>query len=125
MRALQSRSGSGYGDETRGAAPSSLAEPLLHDRVNDDGSPAGLNACPACGEHRGQCLDTVSENRLHTLTVHCRCDNTHRCARCGGPLFERRLDANYYSRATGLVLFVPGGYARRHVCASDGLRRAG
>lgn len=125
VRSLQSRSGSGYGNETRGGAPSSPADALLQGRVNDDGSPAGLHACPRCGEHRGQCLDTVPQEMLHTLTVHCRCENINRCARCGDLLFERRLDANYYSRATGLVLFVPGGYARRHECAATGLRRAG
>lgn len=113
---MQARHGRGYGDDLRGAEPATAEERARLEGVNEDGTPLGLEPCPTCTELRGVCLDPVPRAVPFRITVHCRCENHNRCARCGENLFERRLDANYYSRRTGLILYVPGGYARRHRC---------
>jgi hypothetical protein len=122
---LQARVGPGFGDEVRGSVPASPDDVHALAGQNDDGSPRGLAPCLRCGEHRGICLDQVDHEEPRKLRVHCRCENINCCARCGDVLFERRLDANYYSSAFGLILYVPGGYARRHACAAHALRKAG
>jgi len=50
------------------------------------------------------------------MTVHCLCDNGNRCARCGGRLSKRKLNANYYKPADGNIWHVPGFSALSHQC---------
>ncbi len=50
------------------------------------------------------------------MQVHCRCQNDNRCAACGGFLYERKLNANYYNARDGQIWHVPGfsGLRRRN-----------
>jgi hypothetical protein len=50
------------------------------------------------------------------MTVHCRCQNDNRCAACGGFLYERKLNANYYNPSDGQIWHVPGFCRFRHQC---------
>jgi hypothetical protein len=43
------------------------------------------------------CLDPSQRFFCKVMRVHCRCQNDHRCAACGGFLYERKLNANYYN----------------------------
>jgi hypothetical protein len=50
------------------------------------------------------------------MTVHCGCQNDNRCAACGGFLYERKLNANYYNPRDGEIWHVPGFSGFRHRC---------
>ncbi len=50
------------------------------------------------------------------MQVHCRCQNDNRCAACGGFLYERKLNANYYNARDGQIWHVPGFSGFRHRC---------
>jgi len=63
---------------------------------NEDGVPTGLYKCPACGFYKGTCLDPSPCFQGLKVKVHCRCENNNKCARCGQPLSQFRLNANYY-----------------------------
>jgi hypothetical protein len=87
---------------------------------NEEGSPRGLERCEACGDWRGVCLDPAERFHGQVMTVHCRCTNHNRCARCGDPLYERRLNANYFDRAE--IWHVPGFCGLSHICADPAAR---
>src|SRR6266851_5043428 len=76
----------------------------------------GLERCPTCGEWRGRCLDPSPTFVGKVMTVHCGCQNDNRCAACGGFLYERKLNANYYQPRDGRIWHVPGFCAFRHRC---------
>jgi hypothetical protein len=50
------------------------------------------------------------------LPVSCACDNDNECARCGEPLFERRLQCNWFDEDDGTLRYVPGFHALDHAC---------
>ena len=108
--------GSMFGDLTkggRGATPQELDDLA---GLNDDGSPRGLTPCESCSDWRGVCLDPGETFRDQVMTVHCRCENHNRCARCGETLFGRRLNANFYDRGDGMIWHVPGFSGLSHRC---------
>ena len=50
------------------------------------------------------------------MRVCCRCENDNRCARCGGLLYERKLNSNFFEPADGRIWHVPGFLGLRHRC---------
>jgi hypothetical protein len=111
------RPGALFGDITKGGRP---ATPEEQDRLNGrnaEGVPNGLERCPVCGEWQGECLDPSEQFAGQLVRVHCRCANWNRCTRCGGLLYARRLNANYYNPADGQVWHVPGFCAFDHSCS--------
>lgn len=105
-----------YGDSTKGgrqATPQAL-EQLKG--FNDDGVPTGLYECNQCGFYKGTCLDPSPCFPGLKVKVHCRCENDNKCARCGQPLSQFRLNANYYDQKTRSIWYVPGFTALNHVC---------
>ncbi len=81
------------------------------------GVPNGLRRCPSCGEWRGRCLDPNPAYADLIMPVHCRCENDTRCARCGRPFGERKLNALHYRPEDGQLWFSPGFMAFTHRCA--------
>jgi len=111
------RGGFMLGDLTKGGRPATPRERRDLAGWNEEGSPRGLERCEVCGEWRGMCLDPAEQFRGHVMTVHCRCTNHNRCARCGDPLYERRLNANYFEQAHRTIWHVPGYCGLSHICA--------
>jgi hypothetical protein len=50
------------------------------------------------------------------MRAHCLCENKNACARCGQWLYERKLDANYYSEEDGKIWQIPSFPALNHRC---------
>jgi hypothetical protein len=50
------------------------------------------------------------------VTVHCRCDNHNRCARCGETLADNRLSSFFYDEERREIWFTPGFCAFSHRC---------
>jgi hypothetical protein len=107
-----------FGDLTKGGHTASADELARLAGAGPDGVPRGLERCPACGEWRGTCLDPSPRFAGQVMTVHCRCANDNRCAACGGLLYERKLNANYYNPRDGQIWHVPGFCAGGHRCPS-------
>ncbi len=77
------------------------------------GIPVSLAACPACGEYRGLFLGTDAAAGW-VATVHCRCENHNRCARCLELLAPRRLNGFVFGE--GQAWHTPGFSGLGHVC---------
>jgi hypothetical protein len=105
------------GDTTRGGRPATLLEKVRFAGKQPNGVPCGLDRCAHCGEWHGRCLDPSPTLAGNVIDVHCRCDNDSRCAACGAPLYERKVNANYYNEADGHIGHVPGFSAFNHQCA--------
>jgi len=111
-----------FGDLTKGGHAASRAELRRLAGTNEDGSPRGLQRCATCHDWCGVCLDPSENFRGQVMTVHCRCANHNRCARCGTPLYERRLNANYYDAKGNGIWHVPGFKGLSHVCLDRHVR---
>ena len=81
--ASRARGGAMMGDLTKGGRLATEEESRRLAGVEADGRPVGLERCPQCQAYRGRCLDPSENFRGQVMTVHCRCDNHNRCARCG------------------------------------------
>ena len=101
------------GDPTKGGRALQPGEEESLQGVQENGVPKGLMRCPHCGEFRGECL--ASPSGL-VISVHCRCQNDNLCAGCFTPLFERKLNAFFYSESDKCVWYVPGYLAFDHNC---------
>lgn len=104
------------GDTRKGGRPASPQEAIQLEGKESDGVPNGLSRCLACGEWRGECLDPNPRFTGLVMRVHCRCENDSRCARCGNPFCDRKVDANYYEVADGVIWHVPGFSCLSHRC---------
>ena len=104
------------GDPTKGGREATADEVGRLAGAGPEGWPRGLERCPACGEWRGRCLDPSPTFVGNVMTVHCSCQNDNRCAACGGFLYARKLNANYYNAADGHIWHVPGFCGFRHRC---------
>ena len=89
------------------------------------GIPMGLARCSVCFEWKGQCLDPSPKFQGLLVSVACRCENENRCARCFQPLYERKLNANYYRESDGQIWHVSGSICERHRCGSQPIVSAG
>ena len=78
-----------------------------------NGVPRGLKRCPECQEWKGECFDTTMPL---VVRVHCTCENDNLCAACHRPLYERKLNANYYSESDRGIWHVPAFCAFDHRC---------
>jgi hypothetical protein len=103
-------------DPARGGCTPSAEDLEAYQGPGEDGVPRGLERCPECGEWRGACLDPGRPLEPLLLPVCCPCDNDNQCAWCGEPLFERRLQCNWYDEVEGRLHYVPGFHALDHVC---------
>ena len=82
--------------------------------VTADGLPRGLARCPRCREW---CGTTILPKTDKVVRAYCQCENWNRCARCGGPLGERRLNAHQYDPQDGKFWHTPGFCGLSHRCA--------
>jgi hypothetical protein len=107
-----------FGDISKGGRRASWVElrRLAHRQRN--GVPVGLDRCGICRAWRGECLDPNPQFAGMVMRVRCRCENDTLCAQCGQPLYERRVNANFYSEADGQIWHVPGFAAFNHRCAA-------
>jgi hypothetical protein len=103
-------------DPARGGCVPSAEEAEAYRGQGEEGLPRGLERCPECGEWRGACLDPRRPLDPLLLPVCCPCDNDNYCAWCGEPLFERRLQCNWYDEEDRGLHYVPGFHALDHVC---------
>ncbi len=115
--AEQPPGGSMFGDLTKGGRPATDDERHRLAGTTAEGVPTGLTRCAACGEWHGECLDPSEEFAGQVMQLHCRCANWNRCARCGHPLYARRLNANYFAPREGAIRHVPGFCAFDHRCS--------
>lgn len=115
--ARQSQQG-GYllGDLRKCGRRATEAEQSMLRCTTASGVPTGLARCSKCGDWRGECLDPSPRLEDWVVPVSCRCDNHNRCAWCGGPLYERRLNGNYLEPGDGQIWHVPGFLGFRHNC---------
>jgi hypothetical protein len=105
-----------FGDLTKGGRDATADEVGRLAGAGPEGRPRGLERCPTCEEWRGRCLDPSPTFVCKVMTVHCGCQNDNRCAACGGFLYERKLNANYYNARDGQIWHVPGFCGFRHRC---------
>jgi hypothetical protein len=104
------------GDSRHGGRPATDQELESLSGEGHDVAPKGLNKCPNCGGWRGYCLGTFERYKTSVLPVHCQCDNHNRCARCGDPLHEHKLNSNIFEPSDGQIRYVPGFACFGHVC---------
>ena len=119
LRAFEdSLRGDGYlfGDPTNGGRPAKGEELIRLSGQQAGGIPNGLERCDTCGEWRGACLDPNPHYWGLVMPVYCRCENDNRCARCGGLLYERKLNANFFEPTDGRIWHVPGFIGFNHRC---------
>lgn len=105
-----------FGDPTKGGRQATPKDLEQLKGFNEDGVPTGLYKCNQCGFYKGTCLDPSPCFQGLKVKVHCRCENDNKCARCGQPLSQFRLNANYYDEKTRSIWYVPGFTALNHVC---------
>ncbi len=108
--------GYAFGDLTKGGRDATPEEARRLAGTQSNGVPNGLKKCGRCGDWRGECLDPSPEFKGKVMRVHCLCENCNACAWCGQRLYERKLNANYYSEKDGCIWHVPGFSALKHRC---------
>ena len=82
------------------------------------GAPLGLEPCLVCSELRGVCRKEGTAGNI--VTVYCLCDNHNRCARCGEPLDDHRLNVFYYDEGKRRIYHNPGFCGLGHRCRGEG-----
>jgi hypothetical protein len=115
----QNKGGYILGDLSKGGHPATAAE---LEQLRGNGServPRGLERCTECDDWRGVCLDPSETFAEMVMTVYCRCANHNRCARCGVPLYDRRLNANFYDPHDRSIWHVPGFCGLDHRCSGQ------
>jgi len=113
---VQGRGGYVFGDLSKGGRRATEAEFEALKGFQKDGIPVGLAKCSRCGFYQGTCLDPSPIFSGLVMKVYCRCENDNRCARCGQPLYQFKLNANYFKEADGNIWHVPGFSGLSHVC---------
>ncbi len=110
------KGGYGFGDLSKGGRDATADDIALLAGAGPDGAPRGLERCSVCHDWRGTCLDPSPTFLGKVMRVHCRCENDNRCAACGGFLYERKLNANYYDPRDRQIWHVPGFSGLSHQC---------
>jgi hypothetical protein len=116
VQEVRRRGGFINGDQSHGGRPATDQELESLSGEGADGVPKGLDKCLTCGGWRGECLGTAENYKTSVLPVSCRCDNNNRCARCGNPLHEHKLNSNILEPSDGQIWYVPGFACFEHVC---------
>jgi hypothetical protein len=124
MARTQRRAGHVLGDLTKGGHPATSEERVRLRGRQRDGVPRGLARCRVCQNWAGVCLDPSPVFHGQVMRVACACANDNRCAGCGDPLADWKLNANYYAEADGHIWHVPGFVAFEHRCATPADRQA-
>jgi len=112
----QNNGGHILGDLSKGGHRATAAELEQLRGKGTERAPRGLERCTECDDWRGVCLDPSEKFAGMVMTVHCRCANHNRCARCGGQLYDRRLNANFYDPRDRGIWHVPGFCGLGHTC---------
>jgi len=120
VKEYRQRGGFIRGDSNHGGRPASEQELDSLSGEGLDVAPKGLDKCPTCGGWKGDCLGTFERYKTSVLPVHCQCDNHNRCARCGDPLHEHKLNSNIFEPSDGQIRYVPGFACFGHVCPDHG-----
>lgn len=115
---IESLKQGGYllGDLTKGGRKPTPREAEDLRGVQGNGVPKGLVRCKRCGEWHGTCIDSIQDIGDSIVQVYCLCQNDNQCAYCGDPLYERKLNANFYDTSDGRVWHVPGFSGLGHIC---------
>ncbi|MDO8477182.1 MAG: hypothetical protein Q7W02_13490 [Candidatus Rokubacteria bacterium] len=108
--------GYALGDLTKGGREANADDVARLAGAGPEGAPRGLERCPVCSEWRGNCLDPSPQFFAKLMTVHCRCANDNRCAACGQPLYEHKLNTNYYNPRDRQIWHVPAFCGLSHQC---------
>ena len=116
VQEVRRRGGYINGDPRHGGHPASEQELEILSGKRPGGAPKGLDKCSTCGGWRGNCLGTFERYKASVLPVSCRCDNHNRCARCGSPLHEHKLNSNVFEPSDGQIRYLPGFACFGHVC---------
>jgi hypothetical protein len=116
VKERRQRGGFINGDPSHGGRPATDEELESLSGKGPDVAPKGLDKCPTCGGWKGDCLGTFEHYKASVLPVHCQCDNHNRCARCGGPLHQNKLNSNVFEPLDGQIWYVPGFACFGHVC---------
>lgn len=104
------------GDPSHGGRPATDEELESLSGEGLDVAPKGLDKCLTCGGWKGDCLGTFERYKTSVLPVSCQCDNHNRCARCGDPMHEHKLNSNIFEPSDGQIRYVPGFACFGHVC---------
>lgn len=104
-----------FGDLTKGGRQATKKEIQQLSGTQQNGVPNGLIQCKVCGDWVGECLDPNPNFKGMVMKVYCRCKNNNLCARCGQPLYEYKLNTNYYGE-DGIIWHVPGFSGFGHRC---------
>jgi hypothetical protein len=107
-----------FGDLTKGGRSATEEERQRLSGKQPNGVPNGLIQCKTCGDWAGECLDPNPMFIGMIMKVDCRCQNDNLCARCGKPLYEYKLNANYYGK-DGIIWHVAAFIGFSHRCPID------
>jgi hypothetical protein len=118
LEKVRTKTGLVMGDTTKGGRDATLEELGTLAGFHHNGVPKGLDLCPTCGEWLGTCLDPNTELKGKVMRVYCTCENDSRCAFCGEPFYERKVNANYFDPRSRQIWHVPGFLALKHSCSS-------
>jgi hypothetical protein len=113
---IRSAGGYVFGDVTKGGRRPTPEELGQLNGFQENGVPKELVKCPNCGFYRGTCIDTSGFSKGLVVKVHCLWENDNLCARCGQPLDEYKLNANFFSNKDKTIWHVPGFCAFSHKC---------
>ena len=105
-----------YAELTKGGRQATAEEMSRLEGSQPNGIPLGLTKCEQCGQWKGECLDANPKFAGLIMPVGCACENDTLCAACGGALWQRRINANYYDEPRGCIYRVPGFKAFSHKC---------
>ena len=110
------KSGFLLGDLRKGGREATQEELVSLHGIQENGLPKGLVICPFCGDYRGECIDPSPIMKGLVVRVSCYCENDNLCAYCGGKLYQRKLNANYYNTEDGGIWHVPSFGGLSHRC---------
>jgi hypothetical protein len=114
--------GRGYmvGDNLEGGRPATPEDVIRLVGVAGGDPHPGLARCATCREYAGDYLAAEGQGNgdltPRVIRVHCPCENHNHCARCGGPLAERRLSAYQFVEETGTAWYLAAYCAFSHRC---------
>ena len=99
---------------TTGLRSATLEERAELRGMTGEGVSRGLTRCSHC---RDWCGVTLLPETDKIVRAYCRCENWNRCARCGDPLGDRRLNTHHFDPQDGRFWHTPGFRGLSHRCA--------
>ena len=95
------------GDLSKGGRKPTPEELAQLQGFQKNGLPKGLEICFVCDSYKGQCIDSGDYTQGLLVRVSCLCENNNLCARCGGTIYNRKINANYYNPEDRKMWHVP------------------